>query len=171
MDTFHECFGDLVDPRADNARHELVEIVFIALLATLCGATSCSDMEEFGLAKEHLLGTILTLEHGIPSHDTFSRVFRLLDPKAFEAAFAVSTGARHAVAFANGTAALHGAASAAGLASGDAGPKTPLSQRRTAPRSLGSGASDRRGRRRFVPRWCGTAVRLDVVSGGLSAGA
>jgi predicted transposase YbfD/YdcC len=88
LDMFHECFGDLADPRADNARHELVEIVFIALLATLCGATTCSDMEEFGLAKEPLLRTILTLEHGIPSHDTFSRVFRLLDPKAFEAAFA-----------------------------------------------------------------------------------
>ncbi|MEJ1967189.1 MAG: ISAs1 family transposase [Rhizomicrobium sp.] len=87
LDTFHDCFGDLVDPRADNARHELVEIVFIALLATLCGATSCSDMEEFGLAKEPLLRTILTLEHGIPSHDTFSRVFRLLDPAAFEVAF------------------------------------------------------------------------------------
>ncbi|MEI9888508.1 MAG: ISAs1 family transposase [Rhizomicrobium sp.] len=87
MDTFHDCFGDLIDPRADNARHELVEIIFIALLATLCGGTSCSDMEEFGLAKEALLRSILTLEHGIPSHDTFSRVFRLLDPKAFEAAF------------------------------------------------------------------------------------
>jgi predicted transposase YbfD/YdcC len=87
LDTFHECFGDLTDPRADNARHDLVEIIFIALLATLCGAASCSDMEEFGLAKEPLLRTILTLEHGIPSHDTFSRVFRLLDPTAFEAAF------------------------------------------------------------------------------------
>ena len=84
---FHECFGDLVDPRADNARHELVEIVFIALLATLCGATCCSEMEEFGLAKEAMLRSILTLAHGIPSHDTFSRVFRLLDPVAFEAAF------------------------------------------------------------------------------------
>jgi predicted transposase YbfD/YdcC len=87
MDVFQECFGELVDPRADNARHELVEIVFIALLATLCGATACSDMEEFGLSKEPLLRTILTLEHGIPSHDTFSRVFRLLEPKAFAAAF------------------------------------------------------------------------------------
>jgi predicted transposase YbfD/YdcC len=87
MDSFHEIFGDLADPRADNARHELVEIVFIALLATLCGATSCSDMEEFGLSKEALLRQILTLEHGAPSHDTFSRVFRLLEPKAFETAF------------------------------------------------------------------------------------
>ncbi|HWD26105.1 MAG TPA: ISAs1 family transposase [Rhizomicrobium sp.] len=87
MDAFQECFGDLDDPRADNARHDLVEIVFIALLATLCGATSCGEMEEFGLAKQALLRTILTLEHGVPSHDTFSRVFRLLDPRAFEAAF------------------------------------------------------------------------------------
>jgi predicted transposase YbfD/YdcC len=87
MDVFHDCFGDLRDPRADNARHTLVEIVFIAVLASLCGATSCSDMEEFGLAKEELLRAILTLEHGIPSHDTFSRVFRMLDPKGFEAAF------------------------------------------------------------------------------------
>ena len=87
MDSFHEIFGDLPDPRADNARHELVEVLFIAFLATLCGATSCSDMEEFGLSKEPLLRQILALEHGIPSHDTFSRLFRMLDPKAFEAAF------------------------------------------------------------------------------------
>lgn len=87
MDRFHECFGDLADPRADNCQHDLVEILFVALLATLCGATSCSDMEEFGLAKEPLLRQILTLKHGIPSHDTFSRVFRLLDPKAFDEVF------------------------------------------------------------------------------------
>lgn len=87
MDRFHECFGALPDPRADNAQHDLVELLFVALLATLCGATSCSDMEEFGLAKEPLLRRILTLKHGIPSHDTFSRVFRLLDPKAFDEVF------------------------------------------------------------------------------------
>lgn len=87
MDRFHECFGELADPRADNAQHDLVEILFVALLATLCGATSCSDMEEFGLAKEPLLRTILTLKHGIPSHDAFSRVFRMLDPKAFDEVF------------------------------------------------------------------------------------
>jgi predicted transposase YbfD/YdcC len=87
MDRFHECFGDIPDPRAENAQHDLVEILFIALLSSLCGAKSCSDMEEFGCAKEGLLRQILTLEHGIPSHDTFSRVFRMLDPKAFETAF------------------------------------------------------------------------------------
>jgi predicted transposase YbfD/YdcC len=98
MDRFHECFGDLPDPRADNASHELVEILFIAFLATLCGAKGCTAMEEFGLAKEPLLRTILTLEHGIPSHDTFSAVFRLLDPKAFEASFQQFTQAFGAAA-------------------------------------------------------------------------
>lgn len=97
MDRFHECFGDLPDPRSDNSRHDLVEILFVALLASLCGATNCSEMEEFGCAKEPLLRRILTLRHGIPSHDTFSRVFRMLDPKAFETAFG-----RFMAAFAEG---------------------------------------------------------------------
>ncbi len=87
MDRFHECFGEVPDPRADNSQHDLVEILFIALLASLCGARNCSDMAEFGVAKEALLHEVLTLTHGIPSHDTFSRVFRMLDPVAFEAAF------------------------------------------------------------------------------------
>src|SRR6202008_3445141 len=87
MDRFHESFGDVPDPRAENSQHDLVELLFIALLASLCGATSCRDMGEVGEAKEPLLRPILTLEHGIPSHDTFSRVFRMLDPKAFEQAF------------------------------------------------------------------------------------
>jgi predicted transposase YbfD/YdcC len=87
MDRFHECFGEIRDPRADNSQHELVEVLFIALLSSLCGAKSCSDMAEFGCAKEPLLRTILSLKHGIPSHDTFSRVFRMLDPAAFDAAF------------------------------------------------------------------------------------
>lgn len=87
MKKFAACFSDLDDPRAENALHDLTEILFIALLANLSGATSCSDMEEFGLAKEPLLRKVLRLDYGIPSHDTFSRVFRLLDPVAFEAAF------------------------------------------------------------------------------------
>jgi predicted transposase YbfD/YdcC len=61
--------------------------LFIALAATLCGAESCSDMADFGQSKEELLRLVLRLEHGIPSHDTFSRVFRLLKPRAFELAF------------------------------------------------------------------------------------
>ncbi len=87
MDHFHDCFGDVRDPRADNSQHDLVELLFIALLASLCGAKNCSDMAEFGLSKRSLLSETLTLKHGIPSHDTFARIFRMLDPAAFEAAF------------------------------------------------------------------------------------
>lgn len=87
MEKFESIFRDVPDPRADNARHDLVDILVIALAAVLCGADSCEDMAEFGLAKERLLRQFLRLEHGIPSHDTFSRVFRLLDPQAFEPVF------------------------------------------------------------------------------------
>jgi len=87
LDRFYECFAEVPDPRAGNSQHDLTEILFIALMTTLCGGSSCSDMEEFGQSKEELLRSILTLEHGIPSHDTFSRVFRLIDPQAFETAF------------------------------------------------------------------------------------
>jgi len=87
MERFKEVFRDVPDPRADNARHELLDILVIALAATLCGAESCADMADFGRAKEPLLRRMLSLPHGIPSHDTFSRLFRLLDPKAFEMAF------------------------------------------------------------------------------------
>src|ERR1700694_5252495 len=87
MGKFKKIFRRLADPRADNARHELLEVLFIALAAVLCGAESCSDMAEFGRSKEGLLRLFLRLEHGIPSHDTFSRVFRLLKPQAFELAF------------------------------------------------------------------------------------
>jgi predicted transposase YbfD/YdcC len=87
MRCFRKAFRTLQDPRAENARHDLLEILFIALAAVLCGAVSCSDMEEFGEAKQEMLRLVLRLDHGVPSHDTFSRVFRLLRPHAFEAAF------------------------------------------------------------------------------------
>jgi predicted transposase YbfD/YdcC len=87
MGKFKKVFRGLRDPRAANAQHELLDVLFIALAATLCGAKCCSDMAQFGRAKEGLLRQFLRLEHGIPSHDTFSRVFRLLDPQAFERAF------------------------------------------------------------------------------------
>lgn len=87
MERFRKAFRRLPDPRADNARHDLPEVLVIALAAMLCGAESCSDMADFGQSKESLLRLFLRLEHGIPSHDTFSRVFRLLEPQAFEKAF------------------------------------------------------------------------------------
>jgi predicted transposase YbfD/YdcC len=88
MGRFRACFADLADPRAGDAqRHEPREIIMIALLASLCGAESCVGMALFGEAKEPLLRRFLRLPGGIPSHDTFSRLFRLLDPSALEACF------------------------------------------------------------------------------------
>jgi hypothetical protein len=75
------CFAALEDPRQDNARHDLLEILTIALCAMLCGAEGCCDMALFGQAKEPSLRQFLRLRHGIPSHDIFSRLFRLLDPR------------------------------------------------------------------------------------------
>lgn len=87
MEKFASIFGDLEDPRAPNCSHELLEVLFIALAATLCGAEGASDMAQFGSAKEGLFRQFLRLKHGVPSHDTFSRVFRELDPAAFEREF------------------------------------------------------------------------------------
>ncbi len=78
-------FRPLKDPRASNTRHDLVEILVIALAATLAGAKTCTEFEFFGQGREELLRRFLELRHGIPSHDTFSNVFRALDPKGLEA--------------------------------------------------------------------------------------
>jgi predicted transposase YbfD/YdcC len=81
-------FGALPDPRVERAkRHDLLDILSIALCAVLCGADSWVDVEAFGKAKSAWLRTFLALPHGIPSHDTFGRVFAALDPTAFETAF------------------------------------------------------------------------------------
>ena len=69
MKKFKKAFGRLPDPRASNASHELLEVIFVALAAVLCGAGSCAEMEEFGRSKEGLVRLFLRLEHGIPSHD------------------------------------------------------------------------------------------------------
>jgi predicted transposase YbfD/YdcC len=88
MERFRACFAELEDPRSGNAqRHDLDEIVMIALMALLCGGESCVDMALFGRSKEGLLRRFLRLPGGVPSHDTFSRIFRLLDPAGFEACF------------------------------------------------------------------------------------
>ncbi len=75
------------DPRDVNARHDLGSLLFLALAATLCGAKTCVDIAAFAEGCEDELSTIVDLPHGAPSHDTFSRVFRLLDPDELARAF------------------------------------------------------------------------------------
>ena len=87
MEEFIAGFSEVSDPRQDNVRHNLYEVLIIALCSMLCGGEDCSDMEAFGRAKRSFLRQFLRLKHGIPSHDTFSRVFRRLDPKPFQACF------------------------------------------------------------------------------------
>src|SRR2546427_11120974 len=87
METLIALFGHL-DPRDQNSRHDFCEMLFIAVAASLCGAKNCSDMWRFAYEKEEMLRQVLKLAHGIPSHDTFSALFRKLDPRGFAEAFA-----------------------------------------------------------------------------------
>jgi predicted transposase YbfD/YdcC len=88
MDGFATCFEGLKDPRSGNAgRHDLLEMLVIALCTVLSGGEDCTDMAEFARAKLGFLRGFLKLEHGGPSHDTFSRLFRLLDPEQFRECF------------------------------------------------------------------------------------
>ena len=81
-------FSILPDPRMDRTRkHRLIDILFIAVCTLICGGESFTDMEWFGEAKEEWRRRFLELPHGIPSHDTFGRVFSLLDPQAFGECF------------------------------------------------------------------------------------
>jgi hypothetical protein len=67
LEAFAGCFSDLADPREDNTRHDLHEILLIALCARLCGGEDCSDMALFGRSKEVFLRQVLKLKHGVPS--------------------------------------------------------------------------------------------------------
>lgn len=81
-------FADLADPRiARCKRHRLIDIIAIAICATICGAEGFTDFEDYGRAKEDWLRTFLELPNGIPSHDTFQRVFAMLNPKQFHDCF------------------------------------------------------------------------------------
>lgn len=81
-------FVDLRDPRLDRPlHHPLAEIVVIALAATVAGADSWLQIAQWGRTKESWLRTFLALPHGIPAHDTFGRVFALLDPQQFAACY------------------------------------------------------------------------------------
>ena len=81
-------FASLPDPRIERHRwHKLSDIVVIAVCAVLCGAESYPAIEDFGQEREEWLRQFLELPAGIPSHDTFNRVFRLLDPVQFQGCF------------------------------------------------------------------------------------
>jgi predicted transposase YbfD/YdcC len=86
--TIKEQFGDLKDPRINRQKlHSLEAILTIALCALLCGADNWVEIERFGESKKDWFGQFLDLAHGIPSHDTFGRVFSLLDAELFEKSF------------------------------------------------------------------------------------
>jgi predicted transposase YbfD/YdcC len=92
--SLEQYFGRLSDPReGQNVQHPLLSIVSIAICAVICGADNWVDVEMFGEAKQDWLQTFLALPHGIPSHDTFGRVFRRIAPEAFEACFSEWTQA------------------------------------------------------------------------------
>jgi predicted transposase YbfD/YdcC len=89
-----EHFEELSDPRMDRRkRHSLMDILFISICAAICGATSFVDIHDFGCAKEDWFREYLDLENGIPSHDTFRRVFSLINPDDFVRCFVNWTSA------------------------------------------------------------------------------
>lgn len=88
LDQFAACWEGLEDPRTGNAGlHDFHELLMIALCTVLCGGQGAVDMALFARAKEPFLRGFLKLANGVPSHDTFSRLFRQLDPMQFRAAF------------------------------------------------------------------------------------
>ena len=88
LEQFGACWEGLEDPRCGNAAlHDFHELLMIALCCVLCGGQGAVDMALFAEAKEPFLRSFLSLANGLPSHDTFSRLFRNLDPDQFRDAF------------------------------------------------------------------------------------
>ena len=88
MPTLTSYFNDMDDPRGGNApRHNFCDLMTISLLCALCGGETAVDMELFGQMKEDFLREFLELPHGIPCHDAYSRIFRLMKPSSFQAFF------------------------------------------------------------------------------------
>src|SRR5271166_3979512 len=83
LELFAPFFVNLTDPRLDRGkRHSLLDMLSLAVCATLGNADGWADIERFGKAKLDFFRTFLELPNGIPSHDTFGRVFALLEPAA-----------------------------------------------------------------------------------------
>ncbi len=80
-------FGSMTDPRHHNKKHNLIDIMTIAICAIICGADTFEQIADFGCAKKSWLKRFLSLPYDIPSHDTFGRVFSKLDPKELQQNF------------------------------------------------------------------------------------
>src|SRR5436305_10563919 len=81
-------FAQVEDPRMERTKlHRLRDIIILAICGVICGAEGWVEIEEFGKAKQAWFSELLQLPNGIPSHDTFGRVFALIDPNQFEASF------------------------------------------------------------------------------------
>jgi predicted transposase YbfD/YdcC len=87
MQSYISILREVRDPRDINARHPVATVLFLTLAATLCGAKSCVEVADFAGGHEQELSEIVDLPYGAPSHDTFSRLFRLLDPAELAKAF------------------------------------------------------------------------------------
>jgi predicted transposase YbfD/YdcC len=91
-ETLKGYFTNLPDPRMDRCKqHLLSDIVLLSIIASICGFESWESIEEFGYSKNDVLVNYLYLPNGIPSHDTIERVFKRLDPIAFEKCFLAFT--------------------------------------------------------------------------------
>jgi predicted transposase YbfD/YdcC len=88
LEAIEEHFSKVTDPRKDRTKdHKLIDIIVIAICAVICGAEGWVDIELYGNSKLHWLSTFLELPNGIPSHDTFGRVFSLINAQQFQFAF------------------------------------------------------------------------------------
>ncbi len=86
--TLFEHLSEIEDPRRERTkRHKLIDILVIAVCASVCGAEGFNEIEEFGESKEEWLRGFLESPNGTPSHDTFRRVFMLVKPEKFQAVF------------------------------------------------------------------------------------
>ena len=88
MKTPIDYFSDLKDPRVERTKeHLLLDIIFITIAAVICGSSTWEDIANYGKAKETWLKQYFQLPNGIPSHDTFNRLFSAIDPTEFETCF------------------------------------------------------------------------------------
>lgn len=86
--TIADYFSDLEDPRVERTKqHKLIDIITIAICAVICGAENWVSIETYGQAKHQWLQQFLELPNGIPSHDTFARLFARIDPQQFQSCF------------------------------------------------------------------------------------